>query len=89
MRKIKPDSYIQNKKLTCSWTDIKKFLIPKNLFIFFVRHGMILEKIPEIISFKQSKWLEKCISFDTKKTQLKLMLGKTSIIYVRMLLFVK
>ena len=34
---------------------------------FYVRHGMIIEKIHENISFKQSKWLEKFISFNTQK----------------------
>ena len=34
---------------------------------FYVRHGMIGEKIHEIISFKQSRWLEKYVSFNTQK----------------------
>ena len=34
---------------------------------FYVRHGMIVEKIHEIKSFKQSKWLESYISFNTQK----------------------
>ena len=34
---------------------------------FYVRHGMIVEKINELISFKQIKWLEKHISFNTQK----------------------
>ena len=34
---------------------------------FYVRHGMVVEKIHEIISFKQSRWLEKYISFNTQK----------------------
>ena len=34
---------------------------------FYVKHGMVVEKVQEIISFKQSKWLEECISFDTQK----------------------
>ena len=34
---------------------------------FYVRHGMIVEKTHGIISFKQSRWLEKYISFDTQK----------------------
>ena len=34
---------------------------------FFVRHGMIIDKIHEIISFKQNKWLEKYINFNTQK----------------------
>ena len=34
---------------------------------FYIRHGMIVDKVHEIISFKQSKWLEKYISFNTQK----------------------
>ena len=34
---------------------------------FYVRLGMIVEKLHEIISIKQSKWLEKFISFNTQK----------------------
>ena len=34
---------------------------------FYVKHGMIIDKIHEIISFKQSKWLEKHITFNTQK----------------------
>ena len=34
---------------------------------FYVRHGMVVEKIHEIIYFKQRKWLEKNISFNTRK----------------------
>ena len=33
----------------------------------FVRHGMIVNKVHDIISFKQSKWLEKYINFNTQK----------------------
>ena len=34
---------------------------------FYVRHGMVIDKVHEIISFKQSKWLEKYISFIAQK----------------------
>ena len=34
---------------------------------FYLRHGMVVETIHEIISFKQSKWLEKYISFNSQK----------------------
>ena len=34
---------------------------------FYVRHGMVVEKIHEIISLKQCKWLEKYKNFDTQK----------------------
>ena len=49
---------------------------------FYVRHGMIVEKIQERISFKQSKWLDNYISFNTKnETKPKMNLKKTSINY--------
>ena len=34
---------------------------------FYVRHGMVVEKVHEILSFKQSRWLEGYISFNTQK----------------------
>ena len=34
---------------------------------FYVKHGMNNDKIHEIISFRHSKWLEKCIKFITQK----------------------
>ena len=34
---------------------------------FYVRHGLIADKTPEINSFEQTKRLEKYISFDTQK----------------------
>ena len=34
---------------------------------FYVSHGMVVDKIHEIISFKQSNWLEKCIIFKKQK----------------------
>ena len=33
----------------------------------YVRHGLVVEKILEFGLFKQSKWLEKYISFKTQK----------------------
>ena len=67
MKKIKPKNYTKSKKLICDWTDKKKYLIHYRMLKFYVRHGMIVEKIHEIISFKQDKWLEKYISFKTQK----------------------
>ena len=37
------------------------------MLIFYVRHGMIFDKIHEMISFKQSKWLGKYIKINTQK----------------------
>ena len=67
MNKIKPKKYTKSKKLKSDWTDKKKYLIHYMMLKFYVRHGMIIENIHEIISFKQSKWLERYISFNTQK----------------------
>ena len=67
MKSVKPENYTKSKKLICDWTDKKKYLIHYRILKFYVRHGMIVEKIHEIISFKQSRWLEKYISFNTQK----------------------
>ena len=55
------------KKLICDGTDKKNYLVHYRLLKFYIRHGMVVEKVHEIISFKQSKWLEKNISFNTQK----------------------
>ena len=67
MKKIKPKIYTKSKKLICDWTDKKKYLIHFRMLKFYVRHGMVVEKNHELISFKQSKWLEKYISLNTQK----------------------
>ena len=67
MNKIKPKKYTKFKTLICDWTDKKKYLIHCRMLKFYVRHGMIVGKFHEIISFNQSKWLEKYISFNTRK----------------------
>ena len=45
--------------------------------------GMVVEKIHEIISFRQSKWLEKYTDVHRKKREerLKMILKRTSLIY--------
>ena len=67
MKKIKPKIIQKLKKLICDWTDRKICLIHYRMLKFYVRHGMIVDKIHEIVSFKQSKWLEKDIRFNTQK----------------------
>ena len=67
MISIKPENYTKSKKLICDWTEEKKYLIHYRMLKFYVRHGMVVEKVHEIISFKQSKWLESYISFNTQK----------------------
>ena len=67
MKSIIPEKYIKSKKLISDWTDKKKYLIHYRMLNFYVRHGMIVEKIHEIISLKQSRWLEGYFSFNTQK----------------------
>ena len=67
MKEIKPDTYIQSIKLICDWSDKKNYLIHYRMLKFYVRHGMLIDKIHNIISFKQNKWLEKYINFNTQK----------------------
>ena len=43
------------------WTDKKNYIIHYRILKIYVRHGMIVEKIRETISFKESKRLEKYI----------------------------
>ena len=67
MNTTKPENYTKSKKLICDWTDKKKCLIHYRMLKFYVRHGMVVEKVHEKISFTQSKWLESYISFNTQK----------------------
>ena len=67
MKTIKPDIYTQTKKLICDWSDEKNYLVLLRMLKFYVRHGMIIDKVHTVISFKQSTWLEKYISFNTQK----------------------
>ena len=61
MKENIPDTYTQNKKLICDWSDKKNYLIHYRMLKFYVRHGKIVDKVHVIISFRQSRWLEKYI----------------------------
>ena len=63
----KPESYVKCKKLICDWTDKQKYLVHYRLLKFYVKHGMEIMKVHEVISFKQKKWLEKYIDYNTQK----------------------
>ena len=67
MKEIRPDTYVQSSKLICDWSDKKNYLVHYRMLKFYVRYGMVVDKVHEIISFKQSKWLEKYINFNTQK----------------------
>ena len=45
MKKIKPDTHTQTKKLICDWTDKKNCLIHYRMLKFYVGHGVIVDKV--------------------------------------------
>ena len=67
MKEIKPDAYIETKKLICDWSNKKNYLVHYRMLKFYLRHGMIVDKVHNVISFKQSSWLEKYINFNAQK----------------------
>ena len=67
MKTIKPDNYTQTSKLICDWSDKKNYLIHYRMLKFYVRYGMIVDKVHTVISSKQSRWLEKYISLNPQK----------------------
>ena len=67
MKEIRPDNYTPTKELICDWSDKKNYLVHYRMLKFYVRHGMIVNKVHDIMSFKQSKWLEKYKNFNTQR----------------------
>ena len=67
MKENIPYTYTQTKKLTCDWSDKKIYLIRYRMLKLYVRHGTEVVKVPTVVSFKQSKWLEKYVRFNTRK----------------------
>ena len=67
MKKIQPKNYTKSKKLLCDWPDEKNYLVHYRMLKFYFSHGMVVGKNHEIISIKQSRWLENYISFNTQK----------------------
>ena len=66
MKSIKPKKYVSHKKLICDWTDKRNYLFHYRMLKFYVRHGLKNKEVLRVITFKQSKWLEKYIDFDTQ-----------------------
>ena len=67
MKENKPDTYTQTRKLICDWSAKKNYLVHYRMLKFYIRHGMVVDEVHEILSFKQSKGLEKHINFNTQK----------------------
>ena len=67
MNDMKTDSYTSCKKIICDWTDRKNYFIHYRMLKFYVKHGMIVDKVHEVISFIQKAWLKVYIDFNTKK----------------------
>ena len=67
MKKIKPKNYEPHKKLISDWTDKKRYLSHYTMLKFYVTHFMVVDKVHEVISCKQSKWLERYKNSNTQK----------------------
>ena len=67
MLDAKPERYTKCKKLVCDWTDKQKYLVHASLLNFYVKHGMKITKVHEVISLQQKKWLEKNVDYNTQK----------------------
>ena len=59
MKEIKSHTFTQTKKLISDWSDKKNDLVHYVMLKFYVRHGMEVENVHTVISFKQSKLSEK------------------------------
>ena len=53
--------------MICDWTDNMRYLFHCRMLKIHVRRGIVLDKVHEIMLFKQSMWLEKYIIFYTQK----------------------
>ena len=53
--------------MICDWSDKKNYFVLYRILKFYIRHGMIVEKVHSVIFFKQSNWLEKYINFNSQK----------------------
>ena len=57
------------KKLIPNFGDKIKYVVHYKNLKYYLPLGMTLVKIHRILSFKKSKWLKKCVDFNTKKRQ--------------------
>ena len=55
MNKTKPENFVSNDNIICHWTDKKNYLFHYRKLNFYDGHGMIVVKVHENVSFKQSK----------------------------------
>ena len=55
------------KKLICDWTDKKTYLNHYRTLKIYVKHGLIVEKVHEVISCRRSERIELFINFNTQK----------------------
>ena len=67
MNENNPNTYTQNGKLISDCIDKRNYLSHYWMLKFYVRHGMVVNKNHEKISFRQNVWLEKYTNFNTQK----------------------
>ena len=66
MNEMEPNNYTQNKKLICDWTE-NNYRNHYRKVKIYVGQRMKIDKVHDLFSSEQSKWLEKTISFNIQK----------------------
>ena len=59
MNETKPSIYAPHQKIIFNCTEQKNYLLHYGILKLYVKQGMIVDKVQEIISFSQCIWLEK------------------------------
>ena len=67
MKKHVPKPYRPTSKMSCDQTNKEYYIVHYRNLKFYVRMGMIIDKVHRIVSFDQSPCLEKYFDCNTKK----------------------
>ena len=55
------------KKLTPNLMNKRRYIIHYANLKYYLAQGLILKKVPRVLTFKQSPWLKKCVDFNFQK----------------------
>ena len=67
MKEYEPKPHRPTNKLICDQTNKEYYIVHYRNLKFYLRMGMIINKVHRIVSFDQSPWLAKYIGYNTKK----------------------
>ena len=67
MIKMKSKTYTRFRTILCVWIDKNRCLVHYRMVKIYDKHGVVIEKVLEVISLKQSKWLEESVIFNIQE----------------------